>query len=309
MLTLRVAFLAFAVVAGAHAGLLAQTASAPVAQARAVALTLQEQEEFLQKAKVTKTRGVSTGITGTLRATLTDGRVTHDASFQSIDEYKQKFESNQGTEFNFRDSWRYNVAAYRLDRLLDLGMIPAQLERMHNGKHGVFTWWVDDVIMDEGARIKKKLAAPDPRRWNEQMWHVRMFDQLIYNVDRNLGNLVIDKDWTIWMIDHTRAFRLLDVIKTPGNLSLVDRQVIERLKALNRDALTITMKDYLSPAEIDALLKRRGKIVEHYKNGTQSSTGSALNGEGNRVHKVWRGAQGAQGAQVRCVSGCARWVA
>ena len=40
-----------------------------------------------------------------------------------------EFKSNRGTEFNFRDSWRYNVAAYRLDRLLELGMIPPSVER------------------------------------------------------------------------------------------------------------------------------------------------------------------------------------
>jgi hypothetical protein len=265
MLTMRVALLAFAVVAGAHVALLAQTPAAPQAVTPAPSLTLAEQEEFLQKAKVTRTRGVSKGITGTLRATLSDGRVTHDASIQSVDEYKQRFEGTQGTEFNFRDSWRYNVAAYRLDRLLDLGMIPPSVERMYNGKHGSFTWWVDDVIMDEGARLKNKVSAPDPRRWNEQMWHVRMFDQLIYNVDRNLGNLVIDKDWTIWMIDHTRAFRLLDAIKSPANLTLCDRRVIERLKAVDRETLKTTMKDYLTPNEIDALLKRRDRIVEHFE--------------------------------------------
>jgi hypothetical protein len=265
MPTMRVALLAFTVVAGAHFGLLAQTPSAPPAETAVRSFTLAEQEEFLQKAKVTRTRGASKGITGTLRATLSDGRVTHDASIQTIDEYKQRFEGTQGTEFNFRDSWRYNVAAYRLDRLLDLGMIPPSVERMYNGKHGSFTWWVDDVIMDEAERLKKKVAAPDARRWNEQMWHVRMFDQLIYNVDRNLGNLVIDKGWTIWMIDHTRAFRLLDAIKAPGNLAQCDRRVIERLKAVDRETLKTTMKDYLAPNEIDALLKRRDRIVEHFE--------------------------------------------
>ena len=39
---------------------------------------------------------------------------------------------------------------------------------------------------------------------------VRLFDQLIYNIDRNLGNLMITNDWTIWAIDHTRAFRTYD---------------------------------------------------------------------------------------------------
>ena len=239
-------------------------ASAP-APAPAPVLSLAEQEQFLKKAKIVRTRGVNVGITGTQRATLTDGVVTHDASIQTIDEYKQRFEGTQGTEFNFRDTWRYNVAAYRLDRLLDLGMIPPSIERSFNGKNGSFTWWVDDVLMDEGARIKKKVEAPEAKRWNEQMWHVRMFDQLIYNVDRNLGNLLIDTDWRIWMIDHTRAFRVYDVLKAQGNLSRMDRRVLERLKTLEKNTLKKIMDDYLSPSEIDTLLKRRDLIVQHFE--------------------------------------------
>ena len=227
-------------------------------------LTLAEQEQFLKKAKVVRTRGVNVGVTGTLRATLSDGVMTHDASIQTIDEYKQRFEGTQGTEFNFRDTWRYNVAAYRLDRLLDLGMVPPSVERSYNGKIGSFTWWVDDVLMDEGGRLKKKVEAPEAKRWNEQMWHVRMFDQLIYNVDRNLGNLLIDTEWRIWMIDHTRAFRVYDVLKSPGNLSRIDRRLLDRLKTLDKATLKEAMDDYLSPSEIDTLLKRRDVIVQHF---------------------------------------------
>jgi hypothetical protein len=237
----------------------------PQATTAAPALTVAEQEEFLLKAKIVRTKGVSVGVTGTTRATLSDGRVTHDASIQTIDEFKQRFESDRGTEFNFRDTWRFNVAAYRLDRLLELGMIPPSVERAYNGKHGSFTWWVDDVLMDETARFKKKIEAPDSTRWNEQMWHVRMFDQLIYNVDRNLGNLLIDTDWRIWMIDHSRSFRLMDAVKAPGNLAKCDRKVIERLKALDKATLTQTMEDYIGPAEINALLKRRDAIVQWFE--------------------------------------------
>jgi hypothetical protein len=243
-------------------GVVAQT-PAPPAPAPLERLSLAEQEEFLKNAKVVRTRGVKVGVTGTLKATLSDGHLTHDASIQTIDEFKQRFEGNQGTEFNFRDSWRYNVAAYRLDRLLDLGMIPPSVQRQYSGKLGSFTWWVDDVVMDETERYKKKVEAPDSRRWNEQMWHVRMFDQLIYNVDRNLGNLLIDSDWTIWMIDHSRSFRVNDTLRSPGNLSLCDRTVIERLKALDRATLDKEMKDYLTPGEIKTLLARRDLIVAH----------------------------------------------
>ena len=233
---------------------------AAVAQA-APSLTLAQQEEFLQKAKILRTRAAGKGVTGTLRATMSDGTVTHDASIQTIDEYMTEFKSNRGTEFNFRDTWRYNVAAYRLDRLLELDMIPPSIERNFQSKPGAFTWWIDDVLMDEAQRLKTKVTAPNTALWNEQMWHVRMFDQLIHNVDRNLGNLVIDKAWTIWMIDHTRAFRLFDKIKTPGNLSRIDRKVYERLKALDQDKLKSVMEDYLTGPEIRAMLGRRDDII------------------------------------------------
>jgi hypothetical protein len=235
--------------------------AAPPAAPLASTLTLEQQEEFLKKAKIVRTRGAGKGVTNTLRATLSDGTLEHDASIQTIDEYMTEFKSNRGTEFNFRDTWRYNVAAYRLDRLLQLGMIPPSVERNYQSKPGAFTWWVDDVLMDEGQRLKTKTTAPNVAAWNEQMWHVRLFDQLIYNTDRNLGNLVIDKSWTIWMIDHTRAFRLFDEIKTPGNLSKVDRQLYDRLKGLDQGTLKTAMEDYLTGPEIRALLKRRDHII------------------------------------------------
>ena len=238
---------------------------AQAAPSTAPALSLDEQAQFLLKAKVIRARGINIGVTGTTRLTLTDGRLTHDGQFQPIDETKQRFESTRGIEFNFRDCWCYNVAAYRLARLLDLDMIPPSVERTYNGQKGSFTWWVDDVVMDEAARVKNKIATPDAARWNQQMWHVRVFDQLIYNFDRNLGNLVIDRDWRIWMIDHTRAFRLFDTLKTVGNLVRVDRQFLERLKALDRARLVEETKNYLTPFEINALLKRRDLIVQHFE--------------------------------------------
>jgi hypothetical protein len=234
---------------------------APVASPATTPITIEEQEAFLKKAKVLRTRSAGKGVTGTLRATLSDGTITHDASIQTIDQSMREFRSNRGTELNFVDSWRYNVAAYRLDRMLEIGMTPPSVERTYQGKPGSFTWWVDDVLMDEGARLKDKVSAPEPQRWNEQMWVVRLFDQLIQNVDRNLGNLLIDKQWRVWMIDHSRAFRLADKVKSPANFGKCDRQIFERLKALDQQTLKEEMDDYLTGPEIKSLLARRNEIV------------------------------------------------
>jgi hypothetical protein len=221
-----------------------------------------EIEAFLLKADIVKTKSTAKGITGSLQATLSDGRLTHDVHIQSIDESKREFQSMRGTEFNFRDSWTFNVAGYKLDRLLGLHMVPVSVSRRYRSKPSAFTWWVDDVAMDEGDRLKNKTAPPDSVSWNQQMQMVRLFDQLIYNVDRNMGNLLITNDWRVWAIDHTRAFRTHDQLKTPNNVSRCDRQVFQRLKDLNSDTLKRELGRYLDTWQIRALLARRDAIVQ-----------------------------------------------
>jgi hypothetical protein len=235
--------------------------AAPVAVAP-VTITDQEIEQFLLNAKIGKPKGVSKGITGTTKVTMTDGKLTHDAQIQTIDETKAKFESMSGTEFNFRDSWKYNVAAYRLDRLIGMNMVPVSVARRSGSLMGAFTWWLDDVLMEEGERYKKKIESPDASLWNEQMRLVRVFDQLIYNIDRNGGNLIITKDWRIWAIDHTRAFRLHHQLQTPANVTFCDRQVFEKMKKLDRATLDKALREFLTGFEIEGILFRRDLIVK-----------------------------------------------
>lgn len=226
------------------------------------ALTDAQIENFLLHAKVGKVRTMGRGVTLSLRATLSDGTLTHDAQIQQVDEKKPQFDTGRGIELNFRDSWVYNVAAYRLDRLIGLNMVPVSVPRRYQNTTGAFTWWVDGVMMDEGTRLKQDRHAPDIARWNEQMQLVRVFDQLIANSDRNVGNLLITSDWRMWPIDHTRAFRLNHQPKTPENITRCDRQVLDKMKQLNKDTLRRALGDMLTTTEIDALLARRDAIVK-----------------------------------------------
>jgi hypothetical protein len=235
----------------------AQTAAPPAAP-----LTDAQIEEFLLHAKVIKSKSASKGVTGSLRATLSDGKLTHDAHIQMIDEEKAQFQGTQGTEFNFRDTWRFNVAAYRLDRLIGMNMVPVSVERRFGYDMGAYTWWVDDVMMEEGDRLKKKIDAPNLEAWNQQMQLVRLFDQLIANVDRNVGNLVITKDWRIFPIDHTRAFRRHHELKSPAQITRADRVVVERLKALDKETVKKSIGKYITGFELDALMARRDAILK-----------------------------------------------
>jgi hypothetical protein len=141
-------------------------------------------------------------------------------------------------------------------------MVPVSVERKWDYHDAAFTWWLDDVMMDEQERLKRKEEPPDVVAWNQQMQMVRMFDELIANVDRNLGNLIITRDWHLWPIDHTRGFRNNHDLRKPANVTRADRGVVERMKALDKEALRHATSKYLTTFQIDALLARRDAVVK-----------------------------------------------
>jgi hypothetical protein len=229
------------------------------------ALTKEQIKQFLLTAKVVKSQQSKKGITNTLRLTLTDGTVTHDASFQSIDEHKARMETLRGIELAFVDSYKYNIAAYQLAELLGIDdMLPVYVERKWQGNPGSLSWWLP-VKMDEVERHKQKLTAPDADAWNNQMYKVRVLDQLVYDNDPNLTNVLIGEDWKIWRIDFTRAFRLSKDLRDPKDLVRCDRQLFEKLKALNENELAEKTKHYLTKDEVKAVMARRDKIVTQFQ--------------------------------------------
>jgi hypothetical protein len=143
-------------------------------------------EEFLLKAPVIQQRPLSIGVTNSQRATLDDGKLKHDAHIQTVDIRQTSFQTVRGTEFNFRDSYKFNTAAYELDKLLELNMVPVAVERKVDGHMAAVTWWVDNGLLGLD-RKKKKIEPPDQHDWNQQMYLCRVFDQLIYNADPTWG--------------------------------------------------------------------------------------------------------------------------
>ena len=234
-------------------------------QAAAPALTDEQKERFLRDGQIVAIRDAPGGVTGSRRATLKLDQATHDATIQTIDEAAPQKQLGSGFEVDFRDSWKNNVAAYRLDRLLGMRMIPVTVERSHDDKRASFTWWLDDLLLVERERVKKKRQPPDPLAWNRQMYAMRVFDQLIFNFDRNLGNLLIDGQWRLWLIDHSRAFKIFDQLRTPKALpETCDEGLLEGMRQLDKATLQERLGEVLSDSQIDGLLGRRDLIVKFY---------------------------------------------
>jgi len=229
-------------------------------------LTEEQQKTFLLNAKVVGSKQLGKGITHPWRLTLSDGQLTHDAAFQPVDEHEQAKQFDDGhTEYNFVDSYHYDIAGYELATLVGMSdMIPVYVERVWNDQKGALSWWIpwkwDNLMLRQ-----QKLSAPDADAWNKQMYKVRVFDQLVYDTDANLTNVLITEDWKIWRIDFTRAFRLYKNLQAPTDLVKCDRKLLEKLRGLSGDEVLEKTKPHLNKTQVQALIARRDKIVAHFQ--------------------------------------------
>ena len=230
-----------------------------------------EQVVFLKNARIVQSRPIGKGVTGALRLTLSDGRLTHDAAFQSVDQRSSAQDIREGNrragELLFADSYHYNIAAWELSRLLGLdAMMPVTIERRYKGNPGALSWWVDDVLMDEAERERTDAVPPAGQSLTlvEQRHRMQVFAELVHDTDRNKGNVIYTSDWRLVMLDFTRAFRTQPALRAPAALARCDRNLLARLRSLTKAEVSKATGSHLTPFEIDALMKRRDLLVDHF---------------------------------------------
>ena len=167
-----------------------------------------EIERFLLEAQDRQDEGrQAKGSPARCRPRCPTETLTHDAHIQTIDEYKREFRTDGG-RVRLPRQLEFNVAAYKIDRLLGLNMVPVSVQRSYRStprRLHLVAGRCDDGRRETGRRKRsRRRTAPTGTSRTTMM---RLFDQLIANIDRNIGNIVYTKDWRLWPIDHTRAFR------------------------------------------------------------------------------------------------------
>ena len=120
-------------------------------------------------------------------------------------------------------------------------------------------------MFDEADRVKNHQEPPNVDTFNKQMYRIRILTQLFYDTDTNLTNVLITKDWNLWRIDFSRAFRSNKDLLNPKDLVMCDRQVLTKLKQLSFDEVFAATRPYLSKDQVKALLVRRDKMVEVFE--------------------------------------------
>ena len=229
-------------------------------------LSKEQIKEFLLNAQILRAKESTKGVTHPYQLTLSDGRITHDASFQGVDEHKKEVRLATGQiELNFVDSYKYNLAAYTLAEMIGVDdMVPVYVERKWNGTTGSLSWWLP-VMMDDQERYLRNIQPPNQEEWNRQIYKLRLFNLLVADTDSNLTNILIDNNWKVWRIDFTRAFRLQKEPQIPNDLQRCDRRLFQKLKVLDANELAASTKKYLTDSDVEAVMARRDKIVAHFQ--------------------------------------------
>jgi hypothetical protein len=226
--------------------------------------------DFLRTAQVVEMKTLPVGSTKPKKLLLRRDGVEAHAVFRYVDLEKRRHRLNDGTfHLVLRDSYRHGLAAYELSRLLGLDAIPPIVARNIEGRRGSVQLWIENA-MTEGSRKKKKLLPPDLQQHARQMWKMEIFDALICNIDRNVGNILLDPTWRVWFIDHTRAFAVYEDRPLPDPARGIDPVLLEKLQQVRGETIRERLAPYIGTYQIDDLLERRQRLVTGFAERLQA---------------------------------------
>lgn len=218
--------------------------------------------EFLTTAQVLDREQIPVGVTRSHRVLLHRNGVRARATFKNVHDVRERVRLADGTfVMYFRDTYLNEVAAYELSRLLGMDLVPPTVIRELRGQEGALMLWIEDATMEVDRR-DRGLEVPDEALWRRKLADMTIFDSLINNIDRNLGDILYDPDWNVWLIDHSRAFGRDRVLSRPERISRCSTTLFEGLKALDRQTATERLSPYLPRFEIRGLMARRDAILD-----------------------------------------------
>jgi hypothetical protein len=220
-------------------------------------------EEFLRTADVVSIEDVGTGITKPQRVTLRQDGHECRAIFKTVDISGVEPGYTNRLESVFTDRFAYEAAAYRIDRMLGIGLVPVTVTRTIDGREGSVQVWIENA-MEMQTAADKNLAVGDTDLLLQRLMLMYVLDAMIYNVDRNFTNVLVrpDRD-ELFLIDHSRAFRTtkkLPDLKEERDIP-VPESVARELRSLEIDTLESELGDLLSKRQIRAIDARRKRLV------------------------------------------------
>jgi hypothetical protein len=206
-----------------------------------------EIESYIRTSPFTRVEEVPIGVTKPKRGYFAPGGPAISAAWKVL---------RPGRPNGYWESYKSEIAAYQLDRMLGMNMVPPAVEKNWKGDRGAAVLWLQPV---RSWKVVEDLPKPD--RWNREAIRMKMFDNLIGNSDRNAGNFLVDDAWNLFLIDHSRAF--VNDSKLPFVMVRIDKELWDKMLELDEPRLIERLGPWVDKASIRAILKRRDKMQQH----------------------------------------------
>jgi hypothetical protein len=204
-----------------------------------------EIEAYLRSAEIERFDDISVGVTRPKRAHLKPGGPVESLVWKRLP---------PGRRGGHWESYKSEIAAYEVDKMLATNMVPPVVEREVDGDPGAAVMWIGPTrtVKEMGGKLPTGAgAAHDIRK-------MLMFDNFIGNPDRNAGNILVDSAGNIILIDHSRAF--IDKTELPSKFERVDQTLWTAIRELTPEALRERLEPLVGGRAIDAMLERRSRM-------------------------------------------------
>jgi hypothetical protein len=218
--------------------------------------------ELLRTGEPVAEEAIGRGVAGVVKMTLVSDGVRFHAAFRTVDREDRSKGTSPRPRATFRDSNLFELAAYLLDRRLGLHRVPPTVRRTIDGRVGTLQLWLEGTSPEVVLVEQGRLEPPDRGFVLRQKQVMRVFDCLIANVDRNQGNVLVDRGWNLWLIDHTRAFRETATLLDEEQILTCERRLFAALVELDEAQLRDLLHETLESREIAKLELRRKRLVK-----------------------------------------------
>ena len=210
-----------------------------------------EIETYIRDVQMLSFTTLSVGVTKPQKATLPPGGPCAYLAWKPI---------QPGLYGGFWESYQNEIAAYELDKVLGLNMIPPTVEKRHRGERGAAIMWVSPSksFTDLGGAANVKPPPAKVADWNRNIAKAKMFDNLIANIDPNQGNWLVDPAWNLILIDHTRSFTTTKDLTHV--MTRVDPDLWAKMQELTEASLKPVIGKLMGGGELRAILQRRDKM-------------------------------------------------
>jgi len=219
--------------------------------------------DALRTASVIEQKVMSRGVAQNSKLLLEIDGVRFHAVFRTINLSEREETGSKRIILTFRDTWMFEIAAYELSELLGIGRVPPVVARTIDGVPGSIQIWMEETTPEDLMVKDGRLDPPDTTSYLQQKSIMLVFDALIANSDRNQGNLLIDRDWNIWFIDQTRAFRETSALIDKEEIKTCERSLYQALRETTDEAIQERVESYLTSDEMTKLRRRHGKLVKY----------------------------------------------